>query len=111
MLFKEIRKNNGIVKKVLIFLIALYTLSIPFGTVFRTESETSLQPIVNLEFLTYAILVLTFIVVLINDKLKSNTVLNYLFFLAIYLLFNTLLFSNNILDNLIKWAGLFANIL
>lgn len=111
MLLREIKKYNSLVLRLLVLLVTLYAFTIPFGTVFKPEGEMSPQPLINLAFLTYAILLLGLIAVLLTNNIKSNSIINCLFLLTLYLFFNTLLFSENILDNLGKWISFFANVL
>lgn len=111
MLFKEIKKYNSFVLKLLVLLLVLYAFTVSFGTVFKPEGEISPQPMVNLSFLTYVIWLLVFIAGLQSNHLKSNSVINYLLLLSLYLFFNTLFFADDIFANLVTWVGFLANIL
>lgn len=111
MIIKENRKYKNIFIRLSVFLIALYAFTISFGTVFRIESDLSPKPWINLSYLTYAIWLFCFLSAIVSNRLKSNTVINYLLCLVLFLFGNTLLFSDDLLKNLITLTTLFANIL
>lgn len=110
MLIKKI-KNNSILIQLIVFLIVLYCFTISFGTVFRTEGDMTLKPIINLNFLPYAIMVFSLLCVLFVGKLQTHRIVLLLFSLTLYLLINSFLFSDDIIKNLNRWVSFLGNVL
>ena len=111
-MFVEVSKTHNIlVLSLLKLLILLYTFTISFGIVFRIEGDSSLQPLFNLTYLTYFIGFFSLLSAIGSKKIKSDPVINTLFFLTFYLFVNTLLFSNDLLGNMTKLVSFFGNII
>lgn len=109
MLIKELRKYNNVFQHILILLIVLYAFTIPLGIVFRKEGDV--LPYIDLTFLTYAITIFSVFSVFSSKHFKSNFAINLLIVLSIYLLINTIFFSNEFSKNIITWFGFLSNIL